>query len=65
MSGGEKSLTDIVMSKVCEFCPVCMHARYHQKGIVYDFVKKVESGTCPFCMAYERLHGKKAHEKRE
>lgn len=45
-------------------CPVCRHARYHQKGMVCAFVKNIERGICPFCAAYERVHGKKAHLKR-
>jgi hypothetical protein len=31
--------------------------------MVFDFVKNVEQDICPFCKAYERVHGKKAHEK--
>jgi hypothetical protein len=27
-------------------------------------VKSIEQDNCPFCKAYERVHGKKAHEKR-
>ncbi|TSK06671.1 MAG: hypothetical protein FPO08_08405 [Geobacter sp.] len=60
----EPTATDKAMAKVCELCPVCLHARYHQKGMVYDFVTKVEEDICPFCRAYERVHGQKAHEKR-
>lgn len=60
----EPTATDKALAKVCELCPVCLHARYHQKGIVYDFVSKVEEDVCPFCKAYERVHGQKAHEKR-
>jgi len=60
----EPSSLDRALAKVCEFCPVCLHARYHQKGMVYEFVKNIEQGICPFCKAYERVHGKKAHEKR-
>ncbi|WP_129127142.1 hypothetical protein [Geomonas oryzae] len=60
----EPTATDKAMAKVCELCPVCLHARYHQKGMVYDFVTKVEEDICPFCRAYERVHGRKAHEKR-
>jgi hypothetical protein len=29
-----------------------------------NFVKGIEADICPFCKAYERVHGKKAHEKR-
>ena len=64
MNSNEPSALDRALAKVCEFCPVCLHARYHQKGMVFDFVKNVEKDICPFCMAYERVHGKKAHEKR-
>ena len=64
MNSNEPSALDRTLAKVCEFCPVCLHARYHQKGMVFDFVKIVEQDICPFCKAYERVHGKKAHEKR-
>lgn len=60
----EASASDKALAKVCELCPVCLHARYHQKGLVYDFVTRIEEDICPFCRAYERVHGKKAHEKR-
>jgi hypothetical protein len=33
--------------------------------MVFNFVRNVENGICPFCRAYERVHGKKAHERRE
>lgn len=56
---------DRVLAKVCESCPVCLHARYHQKGVAYNFVKSIEGDICPFCKAYERVHGQKAHEKRK
>ena len=59
----EPSSLDKALAKVCEFCPVCLHARHHQKGMVFDFVKNVEQDICPFCKAYERVHGQKAHEK--
>jgi hypothetical protein len=26
-------------------------------------VKKIESKICPFCRAYERVYGRKAHER--
>lgn len=58
------SSLDRALAKVCELCPVCLHARYHQQGVVYNFVKNVEQNICPFCKAYEQVHGLKAHEKR-
>lgn len=62
----ERAITslDRAMAKVCELCPICLHARYHQKGVVYNFVKNIETDICPFCKAYERVHGTRAHEKR-
>jgi hypothetical protein len=60
----EPSPLDIALAKVCELCPVCLHARHHQKGVVFNFVKSIETDICPFCKAYERVHGQKAHEKR-
>lgn len=62
MNPGSSSKADIRMAKVCENCPVCRHARSAQRGAAYSFVKSVEGSLCPFCKAYERVHGKKAHE---
>lgn len=47
---------------VCTICPVCKTARKNQKGILYSFVKTIEGRFCPFCMAYEKVYGRKAHE---
>lgn len=52
------------MAKVCVQCPVCRTARKNQEGLAYSFVKNIEVGFCPFCMAYEKVYGKKAHEPR-
>jgi hypothetical protein len=43
-------------------CKVCGYARRKQRGIIFWFVKSVEGSVCPFCKAYERVHGRKAHE---
>jgi len=64
MIGNDASALDRTLAKVCESCPVCRHARHNQRGAAYSFVKSIESTICPFCKAYERVHGKKAHEKR-
>ncbi|GAM10377.1 hypothetical protein OR1_02666 [Geobacter sp. OR-1] len=64
MRTAEVSSLDRALARVCEFCPVCLHARHYQEGIVFNFVKTVEQGICPFCQAYERVHGRKAHERR-
>jgi len=43
-------------------CRVCAHARRKQKGLAFRLVKSVEESLCPFCRAYERVYGRKAHE---
>ncbi|MCP4607330.1 MAG: hypothetical protein GY845_01265 [Planctomycetes bacterium] len=53
---------DIEMAQKCVECTVCDKARVIQKGFTYWFVKKIEGGLCPYCKAYERVYGKKAHE---
>jgi uncharacterized protein CbrC (UPF0167 family) len=46
----------------CEACPVCRRARTRQRGAAFWLVKKVENRLCPYCKAYEKVHGRKAHE---
>jgi len=60
----EGSITDKdrKMALMCLKCPVCSRARTKQKGLAFWFVKNIEEGYCPFCAAYERVYGKKAHE---
>jgi hypothetical protein len=53
---------DRSMAKICESCPVCRHARRKQQGVAFRFVKTIENQICPFCQAYEKVHGRKAHE---
>lgn len=53
---------DRKMAKFCLNCPVCRHARKQQKGAAFWFVQKIEGNLCPFCKAYERVYGKKAHQ---
>jgi len=65
MSGSDATTLDLALAKMCELCPVCLHARHHQQGVVYNFVKNVEQNICPFCTVYERVYGRKAHEKRD
>ncbi len=54
--------TDRFLAKICGSCPVCRHARRTQRGAVFEFVRTIEAGICPFCQAYERVHGRRAHE---
>ncbi|MBN2079932.1 MAG: hypothetical protein JW838_13280 [Spirochaetes bacterium] len=60
----EGSITekDRKMALFCLRCPVCSRARKKQKGLAFWFVKNIEEGYCPYCAAYERVYGKKAHE---
>jgi hypothetical protein len=53
---------DRSMAQKCVECAVCVHARKKQKGFSFWFVKKIEGSICPFCKAYEKVYGKKAHE---
>jgi hypothetical protein len=53
---------DRQMAQKCVECPVCTRARKKQKGFAFWFVKSIEGGMCPYCKAYEKVYGKKAHE---
>lgn len=46
----------------CVECKVCKHARKKQRGFAFWFVKTIEGGVCPYCQAYEKVYGRKAHE---
>jgi hypothetical protein len=54
---------DRLLAKVCLNCPVCRHARRSQRGVAFQVLQKIESRFCPFCRAYERVFGRKAHER--
>ncbi|MCP4137103.1 MAG: hypothetical protein GY754_39405 [bacterium] len=60
----EAAITDKDRKKAqqCVTCPVCSKAREKQKGMAFWFVKTIEGGICPYCKAYEKVYGKKAHE---
>lgn len=53
---------DKMMAQACVLCPVCRRARKKQRGAAFKMVQAVEVHLCPFCKAYERVHGRKAHE---
>lgn len=61
---GKSKITnrDRRMAKFCANCPVCRHARKKQQGAAFWFVQKIEGGLCPFCKAFERVYGRKAHQ---
>ena len=42
-------------------CLVCQRARRRQAGLAFWLVKTIEK-LCPFCRAYEKVHGRKSHE---
>jgi len=65
MSKNEITSLDRAMARVCESCPVCRMARNDQQGLANRFVRGIEVNICPFCRAYERVHGRKAHETAE
>ena len=60
MSASNPSPLAKALAKVCAGCPVCRHARRRQRGIVCWLVSRVGARLCPFCRAYERVHGRKA-----
>ncbi len=62
MTSASITENDRQMAKKCLECPFCSKARKNQKGLAFWFVKTIESGLCPYCMAYEKVYGKKAHE---
>lgn len=62
MSDSTITERDRRLAQKCLECPVCKRARRKQRGILFWFVKRVESGVCPQCKAYERVYGRKAHE---
>lgn len=62
MQGDTITDKDRELAQSCLKCPVCKHARRKQRGIVFWFVKRIESGVCPACKAYEKVYGRKAHE---
>jgi len=53
---------DKKMAERCLRCPVCRYARKKQKGLLFWLVEKIQGKLCPFCKAYEKVYGRKAHE---
>jgi hypothetical protein len=62
MSARKASSFDKDLARVCVNCPVCRRARQQQFGAAFWLVKQVEAKLCPFCRAYERVYGRKAHQ---
>ncbi len=62
MSNKGISERDRKRAQQCVDCLLCKKARRNQRGVSYWLVKHVEGSVCPFCKAYERVYGRKAHE---
>lgn len=62
MQSQDITAKDRELAQSCLKCPFCGHARRKQRGLIFWLVKKVESGVCPACKAYEKVYGRKAHE---
>ena len=62
MSNKEITEKDKELAKKCLECKLCDRARQKQKGLLFWFVKMLESSVCPACKAYEKVYGRKAHE---
>jgi len=56
---------DRARAQRCIECLVCKRARLKQSGLAYWLVRIVEGRVCPWCAAYERVYGRKAHEPAE
>ena len=50
------------MARACLHCAICRRARDRQQGAAYWLVRRVETRVCPYCRAYEKVYGRKAHE---
>jgi rubrerythrin len=61
----QPSRLDKALANVCLNCPVCRRARNRQRGAAFWLVRNIESRTCPFCRAFERVFDRKAHERSE
>lgn len=53
---------DRARAQRCVECPVCTHARKKQRGVAFWLVRNIEGSICPYCKAYEKVYGRKAHE---
>lgn len=53
---------DKEMAQVCMNCICCKIARKEQKGLLFSCVTNLTEKLCPFCQAYEKVYGHKAHE---
>ena len=54
----DREMADFCLNK----CTGCQKARKEQKGFMFWLVKVIEGGMCPYCKAYAKVYGRKAHE---
>jgi tRNA(Ile2) C34 agmatinyltransferase TiaS len=63
MAGSEITGKDRKRAARClNDCKVCAYARRRQKGLIFRLVKIIEGPICPYCRAYAKVYGRKAHE---
>ncbi|MHC4751847.1 MAG: hypothetical protein ACYTFW_18485 [Planctomycetota bacterium] len=62
MQNSQPSKIQQLLAKVCGVCPVCIRARNKQRGLAYWLVKNIDHALCPFCRAYEKVHGRKSYQ---
>ena len=62
MANTEITEQDRRKAEICLNCAICKIARRKQRGLAFLFVKWLEGGACPYCKAYEKVYGRKAHE---
>jgi hypothetical protein len=61
IEGRTHTKLDLALARICVNCPVCRRARKKQTGAAFWLTSKIETRICPFCRAYERVYGRKAH----
>ncbi|MCR4437882.1 MAG: hypothetical protein QHJ34_02410 [bacterium] len=61
-AGGEYSRLHRMLAAVCVHGTLCRQAHKRQRGLAFALVCKVEERLCPFCRAYRKVYGRKAHE---
>jgi len=61
---GKPTKMDRALARICHACPACRVARRNPNSLAAKLVRSLEARVCPFCQAYERVYGRKAHERR-
>ena len=53
-----------ILAFVCSVCPICVARRRWPRTIFGRVISRLER-TCPFCLAYAKLHGEAAKARAE